>query len=153
MGWSKNTSPEKKREYARQYYQKKLKEKRAKERAKHVTQKECPICRSTFTPETPNQKYCCTACKKVSIKIKGILYRQTQTYKDFRHSDEFKEQQKQYRQTEQYKEYRKKYAKTEKYKEIMKRYAQSEKGKATLKRYTEKVKANGWKPLGETKEE
>ena len=155
MAW-KNTNIEKIREYNRQYYQKKVKEKRAKEKAGRSITKECPICHTTFTTDKPNQKYCCDACKKISVKIKGIIYRRTQEYKDklneYRHSDKFKEQQKQYRQSEKYKAYRKEYVKTDKYKEIAKRYLQSDKGKATLQRYAEKRKANGWKPLKTSKE-
>ena len=156
MGWNKNTDIEKIREYNRQYYQRKLKEKRAKERqekGQEVRTKECPICHSTFTTDKPNQKYCCDACKKLSHRIKGMLYRQTKEYKERTQSEEFKEKVKQKRQTEKYKEYRKQYAKTDTYKKAMKKYAQSEKGKATLQRYIEKRKANGWKPLGETEEE
>lgn len=156
MAWKKGTPIEKIREYNRQYYQRKVKEKRAEERATHIVKKECPICHTIFTPDKPNKKYCCEECKKVSIKIKGNLYRRSQEYKDklkeYRHSDEFKEKQKAYRQTEKYKAYRKEYAKTKKYKEIAKRYLQSEKGKATMQRYAEKAKANGWKPLGTGKE-
>jgi hypothetical protein len=147
MSWKKDTPIEKIREYNREYYQRKVKEKRALARQqaeKKVTTKECPICHSTFTVETPNQKYCCETCKKVATKIKGILYRQTKGYK---------ESQKQYRKSEHYKEYRRQYAKSETYKSIMKKYAQSEKGKATTQRYSEKRKANGWKPLGTGHEE
>ena len=156
MSWSKNTDIEKIREYNRKYYHKKVKEKRMKERQATLQErrtKVCPICHSTFVADKPNQKYCCEACQKISRKVKSILYRQTKEYKERVHSEEYKEQRRQYTKTEQYKQYRKQYAKTEKYKEIMKRYAQSEKGKATIKRYLEKVKANGWKPLGQTTED
>ena len=153
MGWKKGTDIEKIREYNRQYYHQKTKEKRAKARQEQEPKtKVCPICNQTFTTDKPNQKYCSETCKKFSHRLKGILYRQTQAYQDRIQSEEFKEKRKQIRQTEQYKEYRRQYAKTEKYKEIMKRYMESEKGKATLKRYNDKLKANGWKPLGQTKE-
>ena len=156
MAWSKNMDPEKLREYYREYRKRKAQEKIALEGEKQYT-KECPICHKVFTTTVFNKKYCCEACKEESIRARGALRRQSSDYqaklKAYRKTDKFKELQKQYRQTEQYKEYRKEYAKTDKYKEIMKRYHQSEKGKATSQRYVEKRKANGWKPLGEEKED
>lgn len=155
MPWNKNTDIEKIREYNRQYYQRRTKEKRAKEREERgvvLQEKVCPICHATFTTEKPCQKYCCDACKKLSQKIKGMLYRQSQKYKDRVQSEEFKEKRRQYMKSIKYKEYRKQYAKSETYKKAMRKYAQSEKGKATFKRYAEKMKANGWKPLGQTEE-
>lgn len=156
MSWKKGTDIEKIREYNREYYQRKVKAKRAKQRAekgKVIREVECPICHTVFVADKPNQKYCSDECRKLSHKQKGILYRQTDAYKERIQSEEFKERRKQLLKTEKYKEYRKQYAKTETYKKAMKKYLQSEKGKATIKRYTEKVKANGWKPLGQTTEE
>ncbi len=149
---ARKRNAEKLKEYNKQYYQTTLKEKRTQERQSKVKTKVCPICNQEFVPKKSNQVYCSSECKKESHRLKGIIYRQTEGYKQRIQSEEFKEYRRNYTKTEQYKEYRRQYAKTETYKNILKKYAQSEKGKATLKRYTEKIRANGWKPLGQTTE-
>ena len=146
MAWSKNANPEEVKAYNRLYYLKKIKKKREQEKQNYV--KECPICHAKFKPERKNQKYCCDACKKLAEKIRGMLYRQTEEYKEkikeYRKTDKFKETQKNYRQSEKYKEYKREYQKqyyrTQKGKEVAEKYRQTDKYKATIKRYQDKKK-------------
>lgn len=123
MAWTKNTDPEKIKEYNKQYYLKKVKAKReALKTIKPKTVKEiekvCPICNKTFTTTNSRKKYCSDECK-----MQYIL-----------------KQQKEHRQTKEYKEKIKEYYKSESYKNSQLKYSQSEKGKETKKKYYEKKK-------------
>lgn len=147
MAWNKNTNPEKIKEYNRQYYLKKTKEKMEQAKVK-LEPKECPICHATFTPERSNQKYCCSACKKLANKIAKLIYSRTDKYKEmqkeYRQTESFKESQRAYRESEKgklaRKEYLKEYSKSEVYKKAQKKYAESEKGKATRQKYDQSEK-------------
>ena len=133
MAW-KNTDPEKIREYNRKYYAEKTKLKRQQASELKVRDKrECPICKTTFIPETNRQIYCCEACALVARKLRARVYRQTETYK---------EKMKEYRQTESYKQVRDKYRKSEKGKKAIKRYLMSEKGQQARARSLEKRKGD-----------
>ena len=136
MAWSKNTDKEVIRKYQREYYQRKTKDKRKKQRELNKQKKVCAICGTTFMPDRPNVKYCCDACKLVASKIRAKLYRT---------SEKGKETAKKYRQTEVYKETRKRYLQSEKGKAALKKYMQSEKGKLATQKSREKAKENSAK--------
>lgn len=143
------------REYYKKYYREKRKKQIQEDKEKNPVYAICPMCGTKFITKH-NVKYCSEACKKLSIKIKQKIYRETQKYREARdkylQSDKYKETVKKYKQSDKYKETVKKYWQSEHGKEIAKKYSQSEKGRATSKRYYLKRKANGGKPLSETTE-
>lgn len=121
MAWTKNTDPEKIKEYNKNYYEKKRKaklEEARKNKAKPTYVKICPICSKEFTTIIKKTKYCSAECKEIAKK----------------------EREKEYRQTDKFKNYMKEYTKTDKYKAIKKEYSKTQAFKDSVKKYNEKKK-------------
>ena len=134
MAWSKNATPEEIRAYNKKYYEEKTKAKRAEYRKNNPIRikRKCPICGGVFVTDSPRRKYCSDACQQVATKMRNVLYRQTDKYKEYMHA---------YRQTDKYKEIKEKYRKSEKGQQAIQRYLKSEKGQQAIKRSNEKAKA------------
>ena len=127
MAWSKNTDPEKLKEYYKKYYQEKRKQKIAEKRAKEgYKTRICPICNSKFeiTAKNRGAKYCCEACRVLAQKLR---------YEEKKSDPEFLAKKKEWYEA---------YKQTENYKNSQKKYHQSEKFKKSVKKYFEKVKAS-----------
>ena len=114
MAWTKNTDPEKIKEYNREYYQKKKKakmEEAKKNKTEIIYTKVCPYCNREFTTTIKNVKYC-PECKKIVLKEQRKAYNQT---------DKFKEYLKNYYSTDEYKAKRREYYQSDKFKELVKK--------------------------------